>query len=540
MKVIPGALKALSPTQQVHLWVWASTPVYLLVLYVFTVGSPQYIIGLICTRLPALTIGAYIAIRRKDTYSRAIVWILGAETIFMVGRATSVYYETGSTIPQTIWILAYGALLIGVHQVSQHWASGRSLSVFQDTAMICLAWLVISADALGIKYFMTAFHPGLSVGERTAQLMASSYQIFDIIALGMCVRIALLMVARDGRALWLLAGVSTLAAGDMMWQIPSVHNATSHIAVVSDLLYHIHAGAFILAAALPDASRPASSPRRAINAHLHYREGALLTLCLAVPSVSVMIMGVSVAHNNTPVALYGGAVLALVAGWRVHSLFRMTCTDAEDFFARATHDPLTGCLNRAGWDAAMAMASTVKSSRAFAYHVVILDLDHFKEFNDTYGHQAGDALLAEAVANWHRELPDDCILARLGGEEFAVFVPKLTAQQTAALTGRLLSSVPHGRTCSAGIAGGRIIDNPEAVIRRADQALYTAKRRGRNRAEIHGASNPVQPDSTTTRRPGSQNRGAPKAQHVLSPDEAMTSNAGPTSGEHHCEPESHR
>lgn len=530
-----GSFGALKPERRVHLWVWASTPFYFLVLYFFTVGSPEYIVGLICTRVPALVIAARVVHRRGDTYSKAIAWILGAEAVFMAGRMVSVHYETGSAIPQTIWLLAYGMIIMGAHQVSRHWASGRNLSVFQDTAMICLAWFVISADALGVKYFMAAFDPALSLGERAARLLASSYQVFDVIALGMCVRIALLMVSRDVRALWLLAGVLTLGAGDMLWQIPSVHNATGHIAVTTDLLYHVHAAAFMLAAALPEAARATTTPRRGINAHLHYREGALLTLCLAVPSVSVMIMGVSEAHRNTPVALYGGAVLALIAGWRVHSLFRMTCTDAEGFFARATHDPLTGCLNRAGWDAAMAMANTVKSSRPHAYHVVILDLDHFKEFNDTYGHQAGDALLAEAVANWQRELPDDCILARLGGEEFAVLVPKLTGQQVAALTGRLLSCVPHGRTCSAGIAGGRVTDNPDVVVRRADQALYTAKRRGRNRAEMHGTTVPTQPDHSVKRRPMLRGVMQPETQGVISPEEAFPGTvelpAGRASGE---------
>lgn len=151
----------------------------------------------------------------------------------------------------------------------------------------------------------------------------------------------------------------------------------------------------------------------------------------------------------------------------------------------AQTDPLTGLQNRRGLALALNNAATLK--KAFA--VLALDIDHFKHVNDTYGHDMGDLVLKElAVIMRNNSRPND-LLCRNGGEEFVVLLPETDEQAAAFIAERLRNEVqntdmPHGEriTVSLGVShwpsGHTEIDE---VMKQADQALYGAKRAGRNR-----------------------------------------------------------
>jgi diguanylate cyclase (GGDEF)-like protein len=152
--------------------------------------------------------------------------------------------------------------------------------------------------------------------------------------------------------------------------------------------------------------------------------------------------------------------------------------DAMEHLADAAQtDALTGLPNRRAWDAHL--------QRAVAEHqqwaIAILDFDHFKQYNDTYGHPAGDRLLKETAAGWRERMRNGDLLARLGGEEFGLLLLDCDPSSAEEVTERLRSHVPNGRTCSAGIAHRRPGETPEQVTARADAALYEAKAQGRQR-----------------------------------------------------------
>jgi diguanylate cyclase (GGDEF)-like protein len=111
----------------------------------------------------------------------------------------------------------------------------------------------------------------------------------------------------------------------------------------------------------------------------------------------------------------------------------------------------------------------------------MLDFDHFKEFNDTQGHPAGDRLLRETAAAWREELRAGDLVARLGGDEFALLLPDCNAANALEVVERLRLRIPSEQTCSAGIATCMPGSPPEALMARADTALYEAKTAGRNR-----------------------------------------------------------
>jgi diguanylate cyclase (GGDEF)-like protein len=111
----------------------------------------------------------------------------------------------------------------------------------------------------------------------------------------------------------------------------------------------------------------------------------------------------------------------------------------------------------------------------------MLDLDHFKSFNDERGHQAGDRLLKHATAAWASQLRSSDMLARYGGEEFAVLLPGCALSDAESLLKRLRVVMPESQTVSAGIACWDGSESAEELVGRADVALYEAKRAGRDR-----------------------------------------------------------
>jgi diguanylate cyclase (GGDEF)-like protein len=144
----------------------------------------------------------------------------------------------------------------------------------------------------------------------------------------------------------------------------------------------------------------------------------------------------------------------------------------------ASTDALTGLPNRRAWDTHLA-ETLAKDQHAT---IAMLDLDHFKDYNDTYGHPAGDRLLRETAAAWREELRAGDFVARLGGDEFALLLPKCNAANALEVVERLRQRIPSEQSCSAGIAGHGPRMTPEALVAHADTALYEAKTAGRDRA----------------------------------------------------------
>ncbi len=144
----------------------------------------------------------------------------------------------------------------------------------------------------------------------------------------------------------------------------------------------------------------------------------------------------------------------------------------------ATTDPLTGIDNRRGWNRMISAA--VGRSRRYSQPLclAILDLDGFKSYNDTHGHQAGDGLLRRCASTWQGMIRIDDHIARYGGDEFVVTLPHTELEHATEVIERLRQAVPSETRCSAGVA---LWDGEEPVgrlLERADRALYLAKDEG--------------------------------------------------------------
>jgi diguanylate cyclase (GGDEF)-like protein len=173
-------------------------------------------------------------------------------------------------------------------------------------------------------------------------------------------------------------------------------------------------------------------------------------------------------------------------------------TQLEDMLTRveslAIMDPLTGLYNRRRFESLMNSEFKRAARYQSSLSCMLIDIDHFKDVNDTFGHQIGDMVLKEVAGIIQNTLREVDTPARWGGEEFIVLSPNTSKENALKAAERILKAVAnrsfsgigsHRVTVSIGISGipSPDIDSQEKLIHAADLAMYEAKRKGRNRIE---------------------------------------------------------
>lgn len=174
---------------------------------------------------------------------------------------------------------------------------------------------------------------------------------------------------------------------------------------------------------------------------------------------------------------------------------RQQAEEIESQTAAARTDALTGLANRRVFDDEIAALTSQFNEQGTPFAVTILDIDHFKNFNDTHGHQVGDLVLQHAAKVYLASVPETDIVTRFGGEEFAVIHPATTVEEAARRADAIREALDNSRihcdgkelhvTVSLGVAQPNVHEQPTDLIERADSALYAAKEAGRNRTYWH-------------------------------------------------------
>jgi len=165
----------------------------------------------------------------------------------------------------------------------------------------------------------------------------------------------------------------------------------------------------------------------------------------------------------------------------------------ETIRMEAFTDPLTGVGNRKCFDTSVKSFMAEAEEQEQDLCIALADIDHFKKFNDTWGHQTGDQVLRLVAAAMDANIKGQDLLARYGGEEFAILLPRTSLDNAAVLSDRIRRCVETRRlrkrstnedlgaiTISIGVAAYRKGETIDQMIERADDCLYEAKRRGRN------------------------------------------------------------
>jgi diguanylate cyclase (GGDEF)-like protein len=181
------------------------------------------------------------------------------------------------------------------------------------------------------------------------------------------------------------------------------------------------------------------------------------------------------------------AALSAVVCFAVFRLAReVHAQDAELVRLRST-DALTGLPNRRVWQDALPreLARSIRNGSPVA--IALIDVDLFRGYNDSYGHQAADLLLKEMAAMWPGELRESDLLARHGGDEFAMLLPDCGVTDVRAVVEKVRVTTPPGITCSAGVATWDGIEPPDVLVARAAEALVAAKADGRDQTVVAGS-----------------------------------------------------
>jgi diguanylate cyclase (GGDEF)-like protein len=219
---------------------------------------------------------------------------------------------------------------------------------------------------------------------------------------------------------------------------------------------------------------------------------AILALFIAI-SVPYLVLQVDPPYGNFTVQLHVVSAVLIAALYFFSSYqqrFQIAQLTVDELARLANTDELTKLANRRRMTEAIESELVRFARYGHTFSIILIDIDHFKTVNDRFGHGVGDQTLVALAARTTDVLRDVDTLGRWGGEEFVVILPETrfgeTLDKAAALCGHVAAAPlvgEHGITISCGVTSVTTGDTADSLLQRADEALYAAKRRGRNRAE---------------------------------------------------------
>ncbi len=391
----------------------------------------------------------------------------------------NLFHATFYPLPSDVLYLA-GYVLIGVGFLAM--VGGRrstgDLTALLDAAIIATGTGVVAA------VFVVDPIAQDSTLNLAGKLVSSAYPMMDVLLIGLLVRLWVTPGARTVSVELLTAALGVNMLADVVWNASVVTTGSEDSWVGIDLLWL--SGYVLVAAAawvpsMRDASEPLPErePRIPAGARL-----VILSFGLVLPAVTLLIDGLTGGPDSWLVTGLASIALTLLVLARMAGLLNTVQVQAVQLAALARADSLTGAPNRRTWDHELSRACQTSRDADSPLCVAMVDLDHFKRYNDTHGHQAGDLLLREAVAAWSELLHEGEFLARYGGEEFALLLPGLSPIDARERIDQLRIATPHEQTFSAGVALWDATTEPGAAVAAADAALYRAKRSGRDRVVL--------------------------------------------------------
>ena len=345
--------------------------------------------------------------------------------------------------------------------------------------------------AVGAGYLVYEFiiAPTWSVSERDlAGFVSVAYPVGDLMLIAVGAR---LMLGAGPRSvsLRLIGGYLGLTLyADTVYSVQSL-NGTYQVANYLDALW-ITSGFLFAAAMLHPAAPKMASESSAVTPDA--TTGRLIVLALA-SMVAPTSMLVQVAKGTNPQVVAAAAVCNVLF---LLVLVRMTGLVRAQRLAAIT-DGLTGLRSRRYFEEALGNESARADRYGQPLSMLLLDIDHFKKVNDTFGHNGGDRVLVEVTHRVQELVRPGDVVARYGGEEFAVLLPSTGPEQALEIAERVrrgVSAAPiavaEGRlsrvTVSIGMAGMPGAGSTEELVLAADRALYAAKNAGRNQVAAAG------------------------------------------------------
>ncbi len=387
----------------------------------------------------------------------------------------------GTSFPapsDAVYLASYGLLGAGVLAMVRTRRSGSDRAAFLDAAILTTGIAVLTA------VFVIAPVGGNVDLSTSAKVVAAAYPVGDVFLLATLARMITSPGSRSSSYRLLMAALLVTTVTDVTWNLlVSMTGDASPDRRWTNVGWLCGYVLVALAANRPAMTQVAEPAPPSDVRPFGRRRVVAMAVGLLLPPTVLFLEGLDGQVDAWPVIAAGAAVMSVLVLLRFVDLFSVVQTQAVQLAALARTDALTGAANRRTWDHELSRACQFARDSHRRLSVAILDIDHFKAFNDTFGHQAGDDLLQQAVAAWTAALPPGAFLARYGGEEFAVLLPDHDVDAAHAVITGLGVRTPLGQTFSAGVVERPDLDpnNPTILVAAADKALYRAKRGGRNR-----------------------------------------------------------
>ena len=427
----------------------------------------------------AIVIGA----RHNAPGDRAIWWCFA---IGIFGNSSGVVLEwitanvlhisTFPSVADLAYLSLYPAVALGLALLIRRRTAQQDWGALVDATTVTaglglLAWIFMIQPA--------AADPQLSL---LGHLTSVAYPVGDVVLVGMTVRLQMGAKPRAA-SFWFISG-SLLAflGGDTAWAvINELQWEPNQLTLI--LTRSIFLTAYVLfgVAALHPSARDVGGRNRTVAARF---SNSMIGLLTAAALIAPILLVIQVARHRITDGLaiaVGCMTLVLLVVTRMAQLLRQLEQQSMKVRALSQTDELTGLPNRRACTAELPRAIEQARRNAVPLSVAMIDIDHFKRFNDAYGHPAGDRLLKAASAAWQERLRAVDYLARYGGEEFLVLLPDADAERGRQVIDRLRDATPLGQTFSAGVAAWDGVETSDEMVARADTALYAAKQTGRNR-----------------------------------------------------------
>lgn len=402
------------------------------------------------------------------------------------------------SVADAFYVPAYPLLGAGLITMIHRRSGGSGRGGVIDATIIATGFSVLAWFFVIGPYFDDV---SLTMVQRA---VSAAYPLAGVLLVAVVTRLAFVSRSATMPDLLLVAGIVSLLAADIVLGA-SETNGGYFWHPVSEFLWLAMYVTFGAAALHPRSSHAHAGADDAAQGPANRsdvsraRFAILVGACLIAPAL-LLLQETDHGDLNVIIMATASALLSVLVLLRMRELLQRVQRQTEELARLATIDPLTGVANRRCWNHEIARFIADAERRGHPLSVALIDLDHFKRYNDTNGHLAGDNLLVVTTMRWRELLRPTDFLARYGGEEFAIALPGTTPCAAVAVLERLREIMPEGQTFSGGIADWVIGDTPEQLLGRADRALYDAKDDGRDsirRAPLPMADRPRRPQAET-------------------------------------------
>jgi diguanylate cyclase (GGDEF)-like protein len=451
-----------------------------LALLLIPVESTGWVLLARGTSLVALLVFV-LAIGRLPRSVRVIWWTVWAYEALTV--AADVVYDVQERVlgeapfpgpADLLYLTAYGAAFAALLILVRRVHPGRDREAWIDTMIVTIAATAI----VGMVVLAPTMQDSASTDLGTA--LALLYPLLDIVLLSGLIRLFAGGQSRNPSMFLLAAAFGLTLVADLVYNGLTSNGLDTFSPAWLDALYL--AALVVMTAAV---WTPGAATIDAVSLRKPASAASVRTigLTMGVLTVPAILLFVGFSEDNAAVALLSAAacMVILLVLWRVRRLLAVVAAQSAQLAAQARTDGLTGIANRRTLDHELERLDAAPDMSAAPLTVAMLDLDHFKQFNDRYGHRAGDDVLVRSTRAWREALGDRGFLARYGGEEFTVVLPGVGLEQAREMLEAVRLATPGDVTVSVGLAE-RLDHEPSFdVLHRADEALYAAKEAGRDR-----------------------------------------------------------